>query len=506
MPAHPGTVNKARAAAPHRAAAAMQAHAHAHAQTQTQTLRREWRLPGMGRPAPQRASAACSCGGGCPRCKARDGQGDKADPAAHTARGPALSQPGDVHEREADAIAARIVAGGRAPGATPRGAGLQRAARADAPHAPHPPHPPHGLDGGGLRSPSQPLDAATRRFMEAGFGADFGAVRVHTGSEAARSAAGVGARAYTVGAHIVFGPGEYAPASRAGQRLLAHELAHVVQQSRGEGLFSLQRAPTISVVPADFVGPLSTTQRRAAASCPISCCFQRLGTLHAMPLASTRDRAAVVAAGDAAATGIGAQLHFMAESAQPAAGDGCHCDDFHMIQILTSTHPMDPRNRTDFVDNDPAGSQPFYGAPAGIGLSGHGEHAIPPGAHRPDAGERVTSTESIYDTPYRQTGWLANTSFSWMAETCVACVKNGAPDRVLGCVTYGFTRHYDAAARAFEPMVAVAPGCLSHPTQNFARTLRTDPTTTGYDFVIGPGFDNCPIGDFPTPRGDTRVA
>lgn len=82
-----------------------------------------------------------------------------------------------------------------------------------------------------LRSPGAPLDSATRQFMEARFQRDFGPVRIHTNDEASRSAEAVGARAYTVGARIAFRNGQYAPASPDGRRLLAHELAHVVQQS-----------------------------------------------------------------------------------------------------------------------------------------------------------------------------------------------------------------------------------------------------------------------------------
>src|SRR5689334_7347879 len=66
----------------------------------------------------------------------------------------------------------------------------------------------------------QPLDTATRAFMEPRFGHDFSRVRVHTGPEATQSAAALNARAYTVGPAIVFGAGEYAPATAAGRRLL----------------------------------------------------------------------------------------------------------------------------------------------------------------------------------------------------------------------------------------------------------------------------------------------
>lgn len=81
-----------------------------------------------------------------------------------------------------------------------------------------------------LRSPGQPLDPATRTFMEPRFGHDFSQVRVHTGERAAASAQAVNALAYTVGHNVVFGARQYMPTTHAGQRLLAHELAHTIQQ------------------------------------------------------------------------------------------------------------------------------------------------------------------------------------------------------------------------------------------------------------------------------------
>ncbi|HEU0298744.1 MAG TPA: DUF4157 domain-containing protein, partial [Longimicrobium sp.] len=82
-----------------------------------------------------------------------------------------------------------------------------------------------------LRSPGAPLDSSTRAFMEARFGHDFGRVRVHTGPRAEASAGRLQARAYTLGSDVVFGAGAWAPRRDEGRRLLAHELAHVVQQS-----------------------------------------------------------------------------------------------------------------------------------------------------------------------------------------------------------------------------------------------------------------------------------
>ena len=86
-----------------------------------------------------------------------------------------------------------------------------------------------------LRSPGMPLDPATRPAVEGWFARDFSRVRVHTDSRAATSAAQLNASAYTVGHHIVFADGHYAPKTLAGRKLLAHELTHVVQQERASG-------------------------------------------------------------------------------------------------------------------------------------------------------------------------------------------------------------------------------------------------------------------------------
>ncbi len=83
-----------------------------------------------------------------------------------------------------------------------------------------------------LNSPGQPLDANTRSFMEPRFGHDFSRVRVHADGRAAESARAVNALAYAFGRHIVFDAGMYSPHNSKGRQLLAHELAHVAQQSR----------------------------------------------------------------------------------------------------------------------------------------------------------------------------------------------------------------------------------------------------------------------------------
>ena len=99
-----------------------------------------------------------------------------------------------------------------------------------------PPHPGH--------SSGEKMEPDTRELMESGFGSSFNDVRVHIDEEAAESAAALRADAYTAGRDIYFASGKYAPKSSDGQRLLAHELAHTIQQ--GEG-----KAPTGIAAQAD---------------------------------------------------------------------------------------------------------------------------------------------------------------------------------------------------------------------------------------------------------------
>lgn len=96
-----------------------------------------------------------------------------------------------------------------------------------------------------LRSPGRPLDTATRAFFEPRFGHDFSRVRVHMDAHSAESARAVNALAYAVGPNVVFAAGQYQPATPSGQRLLAHELAHFVQQQQFAGDAGAQGSLTV---------------------------------------------------------------------------------------------------------------------------------------------------------------------------------------------------------------------------------------------------------------------
>jgi hypothetical protein len=90
-----------------------------------------------------------------------------------------------------------------------------------------------GVDGGALGArlgAGRALDGASRSRMGAAFGYDFGAVRVHDDAPAAALAEGLHARAFTLGTHVAFAAGQHRPGQPEGDALLAHELAHVVQQ------------------------------------------------------------------------------------------------------------------------------------------------------------------------------------------------------------------------------------------------------------------------------------
>src|SRR5262249_49153407 len=98
-----------------------------------------------------------------------------------------------------------------------------------------------------LRSPGRSLHQSELQFFERRFRSDLADVRIHADADAAESADAVGARAYTVGRHIVFNAGEYAPDSETGRPLLAHELAHA---TRHDAASALRRQPKPEDKPA----------------------------------------------------------------------------------------------------------------------------------------------------------------------------------------------------------------------------------------------------------------
>lgn len=165
----------------------------------------------------------------------------------------AASRPGDALEREADQTAEHVAAALERTGSprgcgscshahseaiTPSGRAVQRKAVGGSAPSDRAADTLSGRFGDG-----QPLAGAIRALVEPHLGADLSGVRVHTGGAASESAGAIHARAYTLGRDIVFDLGQFSPHTRSGRRLLAHELAHVVQQAGGDGP---DRAPMIA--------------------------------------------------------------------------------------------------------------------------------------------------------------------------------------------------------------------------------------------------------------------
>jgi len=142
---------------------------------------------------------------------------------------------GDPEERQADSMARRALRPGGAGASGGRPAGPAAGSIPDT-----------GRDPSTLRSElfgsarGAPLPASDRSRFEAGFGSDFSQVRLYTRGAGAAAAQAMGAQAFTYRNHIAFAPGRYDPRSAGGRSLLAHELAHVVQQ-RQAGAPKIQR-------------------------------------------------------------------------------------------------------------------------------------------------------------------------------------------------------------------------------------------------------------------------
>ncbi len=145
--------------------------------------------------------------------------------AALASRQIMLSNPGDACEQEADRAASLVVKNGDSV-RSPRV--LKERQR--------PPFEKGSSEG--------PLDTAVGESLEPNFGYDFSAVRVHTNAKAAASARALHADAYAIGRDIVFAEGRYTPQTSAGRFLLAHELAHVVQQANHPGPAIMRRGVT----------------------------------------------------------------------------------------------------------------------------------------------------------------------------------------------------------------------------------------------------------------------
>ncbi len=143
----------------------------------------------------------------------------------------------DPLEQEADRAADRALAAAPHTAATRATPHIQRLTNQPQAHAGTAPESVNST----LSEAGTPMASTLRRDMEQRFGHDFSRVRIHAGESAQKSASEVSARAYTVGEHIAFNAGQFAPDTRPGRRLIAHELTHVIQQGASPHMGLLQR-------------------------------------------------------------------------------------------------------------------------------------------------------------------------------------------------------------------------------------------------------------------------
>ena len=198
----------------------------------------------------------CACGGvsklggqcsECEKDKLIDGNGSLIQPKLK------IGQPNDKYEQEADRVADQVMAMSSNTNISGTPLRVQRLT---------------GQATGGvdttvptsvdrmLASSGRPMNPVLQQDMGQRFGYDFSQIRIHTGSEADRSAQSINARAYTVGQHVVMADGQYAPNSSTGRRLLAHELTHTIQQRQSEQVINnvVQRAGFFQNVKRFFGG------------------------------------------------------------------------------------------------------------------------------------------------------------------------------------------------------------------------------------------------------------
>ncbi|GAA2623928.1 eCIS core domain-containing protein [Paractinoplanes durhamensis] len=129
--------------------------------------------------------------------------------------------------------------------------------------------------------PGRALDPPVRSLMETRFGHDFGHVRIHTGGRAAEAARSVNAKAYTVGSDVVFADQAFKPEAESGQRLIAHELTHVLQQSGGDAGVVPDAADEFGDASArhadQALSPRTSSPRRVQRQGTCDCCVSSVG-------------------------------------------------------------------------------------------------------------------------------------------------------------------------------------------------------------------------------------
>jgi Domain of unknown function (DUF4157) len=367
----------------------------------------------------------CACGGSCPSCADK-----KNCLQPKLAVGPA----NDPLELEADRVAEQVLAQGSRSDFSSVPVSVQRRVPGEAqPSRDAPASVERVLAGSG-----RPLDAPLRQDMETRFGHDFSQVRLHQGGAAAQSAREVDALAYTVGNDIVFGAGQFAPHGGQGRQLLAHELAHVVQQGGGA---RLQRQPA----------PEGSGDGLKAAATPAA------GSV-ATPAAAGEMKVFMTEF----VTGVQGTIEFV-----PDVKACPKCKSIRLVQIVRVAEPdgtthvfagtESQRNKVKTKEDKKAGVKEgffidHYSAKCtkGNGCSVfYRDHAPNTTRSQDGACDGVTATKaSLWDRP------SGPALYGFQFETCAKCADTGID---LTCVDWGFSSDKDGKVTLAKPVQHTAP-------------------------------------------------
>jgi len=336
-----------------------------------------------------------------------------------------------------------------------------------------------------LRGAGHALDPQARAFIEPRLGHDFSQVRVHTGAIAASSAAALNANAYTVGRDVVFAAGKYAPGSREGRRLIAHELTHVVQQDRG-GTPAPMFAKAIShpsdstereaVHASNVVADGGSYQPRLSADAALQ------GDLGGGAIAGIVGGA--VAAGAAIGLGIAALAGAFGSrrfSITQANTDGTpyssdvnitfnpagsmHCDEIAFVQSVKHVDATTKQNLNplkNYKDRMTAANWTVDRIePRQYGWYGYNNNGRPSGIVSPGKAPTPLTPATLHDIPRND---VSNCEMDF--ETCAICRSGTDVNTVYGCLHWGFT--VDAANK----LTSRKPTEAAAPSPEFADTIK----------------------------------
>ncbi len=382
-----------------------------------------------------------------------------------------ISQPNDRFERQADQAAAAVTQGKQAPchcgGVCPKCQGeksLQRKPETTA-RSGHTARTATDSFVSRLGN-GRPMDRTTQGFFGTRFGYDFSNVRIHQGAAAAQSARTLNARAYTYGQDIVFGKNQYQPGTMAGRYLLAHELAHVIQQNGdtqhagGRAGPMIQRTTDASfesatgldqgisngtvVIDSNIMGNTYTAEDcMGTEDCNINFKFEKACKGVYPYRAANRD-----------VKGIYVKIVARYDSSKCG-----NCSTLRLIQTV--------RNITENADGDIITADP--GSAVRRERSGWGDQNAPSRGWRVDrltsatnpfytSGSNGTAGNSsspaiLWDAPGN---WANATKSGKEFQTCAVCDEGGVR-KVLACVNWGYYIN-DSGTVNFRPAIPV-PSC-----------------------------------------------